>query len=109
VVTYEASALPVIARYLTHADPALREAAREGMLQMGLQEASPLLREAAGKVQDPREAIALLDAADFLELPTLSLKSGKPRVVQPPPGRRGDERARSLPPPDASSPAPDSR
>jgi hypothetical protein len=85
VVTYEAGSLPVIAPYLTHSDPELRLAAREGMLQMGLSEAVPFLREAAGKMKDPREAILLLDAADFLELPSMSDLGGKKRVAHQPP------------------------
>ena len=63
--------LPLLASYLTHSDPELRALAREGMVQKSLPEAVPLLREAAGKMKDPREAITLLDAADFLSLPTL--------------------------------------
>jgi len=85
VVTYDAASLPVIAPYLTHADPELRLAAREGLLQMGLSEAVPLLREAAGKLKDPREAILLLDAADFLELPSVSSTAGKKRRAHPVP------------------------
>ena len=85
----QASALPTLAPYLVHSDPALREAAREGMLQMGLAEAAPHLREAAGKIKDPREAILLLDAADFLMLPTLPIASGeKRRTPVPPPPQR---------------------
>ena len=71
VTTYSASGLPVVARYLKDPNPELRRAAREGMLQMGLAEAAPLLREAADHMADPREAVLLLDAADFLSLPTV--------------------------------------
>jgi hypothetical protein len=79
ILTYDASALPVIAPFLVHEDPELREAAREGLLQMGLGEAVPLLREAAAKMKDPREAVALLDAAEFLELPPGTIGGGRPR------------------------------
>ena len=66
---YDASAAPELDRYLLHADPEVREAARDGMVQAGDAAAVPYLRAAAGKMKDPREAILLLDAADFLELP----------------------------------------
>ena len=97
VASGQAASLPTLAPYLVHSDPALREAAREGMLQMSLAEAAPLLREAAGKIKDPREAILLLDAADFLSLPTIPVAAGAPRrtPVPPPPQRE-------RPPPTAS-------
>lgn len=87
VVTYEASSLPVIAPFLTHSNPELRRAAREGMLQMGADEASPLLRAAAEKLKDPREATLLLDAADFLDLPPLpsGARPDRTRTATPPP------------------------
>lgn len=89
VVTYEPASLPVIAPYLAHANPEVREAARHGLLQMGLAEGAPLLREAAGKMKDPREAIELLDAADFLELPTGTIPAGTVRrTKEPPPSYR---------------------
>ncbi len=97
VVTYEAASLPAIAPYLTDPNPELRTAAREGLLQMGLSEAVPLLREAAGKMKDPREAILLLDAADFLELPSVSSTAGKKHRPHPsstgtPPAKASDRR-----------------
>ena len=99
VVTYQASSLPVIAPFLVHGDPVVREAAREGVVQMGLSEAAPLLREAAGKLKDPREAILLLDAADFLELPSVpSLGKGEKRILPGPPKRQsGPHPDRSVP------------
>ena len=91
VAAGEAASLPSLAAYLTHSDPSLREAAREGMLQMGLAEAAPLLRAAADKLKDPREAIALLDAADFLSLPALpSTASDGPQKVKNLPSARRD-------------------
>jgi hypothetical protein len=95
VVSGEATSLSTLAPYLTHADPALREAAREGMLQMGLAEAAPLLREAAGKLKDPREAILLLDAADFLALPTLPIASGEHRRTPAPPPPQRENRPKN--------------
>ncbi len=96
--TYEPGALPVIEPYLTHAEPALRESARLALLQMGLAEAAPVLRRAAERVKDPREAIELLDAADFLELPSLPVTGGAPRpVTDRPAGRVSESRLRARP------------
>ena len=98
VASGQADALPVVAAYLTHSEPAVRSAAREGMLQMGLEEAAPLLREAAGKSKDPREAILLLDAADFLALPSLPTDDGhRSRPAPPPPPRERPARGKSTP------------
>lgn len=76
VVTYAVESLPALAVYLTHADAAVREAARDGFLQMGLTEGAAHLRAAADRVRDPREAVQLLDAADFLDLPTVPVTGG---------------------------------
>lgn len=102
VTSYEVGSLPIVASYLNNAHPELRRAALEGMLQMGLSQAAPLLREAAEKANDPREAIAMLDAADFLDLPTLDLPQGKARVVaepRPRPGRNARVASGSQTPP----------
>jgi hypothetical protein len=73
-ISYEASELPLIEKYLLHGDGVVREAAREGMITLGSPEAVPLLRKAAALAGDPREAVALLDAADYLELPSADLQ-----------------------------------
>lgn len=57
---------------LTHDRADVRIAALDGLERMGLASAAPALREAAGKVNDPREAIRMLDLADYLELPSAS-------------------------------------
>jgi len=75
--TYDAAELPKIQPYLVNADPEIRQAALNAMLVLGDGAASPLLREAAGKLSNPREATALLDAADHLELPSASLLDQK--------------------------------
>lgn len=68
-VSYRPEALPQIAPFLSHADPEVRAFAREAVVQVGHAEGVPLLRGAAKKARDPREAAALLDAAEYLELP----------------------------------------
>lgn len=72
-VTYDAKALPLIEPYLLNPDPVIREAAMKGMINLGDAAAGPLLREASHRVATPQEAVALLEAADYVELP-----SGRP-------------------------------
>jgi hypothetical protein len=72
-VTYDAKALPLIEPYLLNPDPVVREAAMKGMINLGDAAAGPLLREASHHVSTPQEAVALLEAADYVELP-----SGRP-------------------------------
>lgn len=68
-VTYDAKALPDIERYLLHPDPEVRQAAMNGMIVLGDAAAGPLLRKAAEKAPTPKEAVALTEAADYIELP----------------------------------------
>lgn len=68
-VTYDAKALPLIEPYLLNPDPVVREAAMKGMINLGDAAAGPLLREASHHVSTPQEAVALLEAADYVELP----------------------------------------
>ena len=81
VVTYAKESLPALAVFLTHREPAVREAARDGFLQMGLTEGAAHLRAASDQIRDPREAVQLLDAADFLDLPAVPSTGG--RTVRP--------------------------
>jgi hypothetical protein len=87
--TYSPEALPKLAPYLTHPDPELRALAREAVVQVGHAEGAVLLRRAARSLRDPREAVALLEAADFLELPPAPtpLAATKPRALLPSPGQ----------------------
>ncbi len=89
-VTYDAKALPLIEPYLLHQDPEIRLAAMNGMIVLGEAAAGPLLRKAAEKSTSPKEAVALSEAADFVELPSGTFvpkdrtspgtrKPGKPR------------------------------
>jgi hypothetical protein len=68
-VTYDAKALPDIEPYLLHPDPEVRQAAMNGMIVLGDAAAGPLLRKAAEKAPTPKEAVALTEAADYIELP----------------------------------------
>jgi len=70
-VTYDAREVPALAAFLTHDAAEVRAAAIDGLIRLGSKEAAEPLRAASAKVKDPREAIAMLDAADYLELPPM--------------------------------------
>lgn len=72
VVTYSPAGVRVIRPFLTDPDPALRQAARDGLVQLGESDAIPYLREAATKLDDPAEQESLRSAADLLALPSWS-------------------------------------
>jgi len=57
---------------LTSSEKEIREAAIEAAKQFGSTNAIPALKAAAASNQDTGEQIALLEAADFLSLPSLS-------------------------------------
>ncbi len=69
VVTYDAASVPALARFLRHSDPEIRAAAIDGFIQLGERAAIPLLQEAA-RSATPEDAKAMLEAAEFLALPT---------------------------------------
>jgi hypothetical protein len=71
--SYDAEELPLLEAYLYDPDPEIREAALDGMLTLGAAEASPVLRKAAENAYSPHEAVAMLEAADYLELPSGTL------------------------------------
>ena len=72
VVTYEPVGVKAILPFLLDPDPQIRQAARDGMVQLGESDAVPLLRDAASKLDDPNEVASLQEAADLLALPAWS-------------------------------------
>lgn len=82
-ITYDPQEVPRIARYLTHEDADVRRDAVDGLVRLGAREGAEALRDAAVKLKDPREAVAMLDAAAYLELPSLS-KAPRKRTPPPP-------------------------
>lgn len=72
-VMYDPAYLPAIQKYLLHPDQEVRKAAINGMIVLGHREASPMLREASKLAPSPHEAVAMLEAADYLELPSASM------------------------------------
>ena len=50
----------------------VRQTALEASIQFGSRDAIPFLKEAAANTEDAREKVKILDAIEFLELPTLN-------------------------------------
>ena len=67
--TYSAEGVPVLKPLLTSPDLEIREHAIEAMKQLDAPEAAAALREVANKTTDPRDRQAMLEAADFVDLP----------------------------------------
>lgn len=86
-VTYAPSGIDTIAPFLLDASPVVRQNAIDGLIRLGETGGASALREAAAKVKDPRDAIKMLDAADYLELPPAKnlskLKSKKQKSPRP--------------------------
>jgi hypothetical protein len=73
-ITYDKAQLKVIQPYLTHPDADLRSAAINAMVVLGDASAGPLLREASKNAPSPKEAVAMEEAADYVELPSADFK-----------------------------------
>lgn len=88
-ITYDPKELPAIQKYLLDADPEIREAARNAMIVLGDASAGPMLRDASKLAPTPHEAVAMLEAADYVELPsgTLNLKKRSTSKPKRPPSR----------------------
>lgn len=69
MTTYSPEGFPVLTPLLAHPDREVREAAIEGIVQIGEPSGAAILRAAAKKARDPRDAEDMLEAAKFLELP----------------------------------------
>ena len=72
-VMYDPAYLPAIEKYLLHQDAEVRKSAIDGMIVLGHSAAAPLLRDASKLAPTPYEAVAMLKAADYLELPSASM------------------------------------
>jgi hypothetical protein len=81
----EASLNEILAE-LTNTNPVIRHEAIEATIQFGGHTAVPVLRDLAARTSDSDEKKELLDAADFLELPTLTeIRAQNPNVKTVPP------------------------
>lgn len=72
MATYAPSGVHPIRPFLLDSDPAIRQAARDGLVQLGEADAIPFLRAAAAKLQNPAEIASFHEAADLLALPAWS-------------------------------------
>lgn len=76
-IQYEPSQIPVIIPYLAHPEKEVRLAAVDGLIVLGERAAADHLREASKRLEDVREAVIFLDAAELLELPSYRFKREK--------------------------------
>jgi len=70
-VTYSAEGVPLIQPYLNNPDPEIRLEAIEAMKQLDAPEAAAALRQAAKTARNAEERAAMLEAAEFVELPSI--------------------------------------
>ena len=82
--TYSPEGIPLIEPSLYSSDREVREAAADALVVLGETGGAKALRKAAAKSRDPREAVALIERAEYLELPPAKLS---PRDNQPDPAR----------------------
>jgi hypothetical protein len=64
--------LNTILSELNNRDPEIRKAAVEAAVQFGSRDAIPNLMDAAAQTDDPKEKKEIMEAVEFLKLPTLS-------------------------------------
>lgn len=85
-ITYDPVELPKIKPFLLHPDADVRRAALDGMVVLGDAAAAPLLRDAARQVASSKEAVEMMQAAEYLELPSATgrLKDGPIKVKNGP-------------------------
>ncbi len=82
--SYSPEGIPLIEPSLYSSDREVREAAADALVVLGETGGAKALRKAAAKSRDPREAVALIERAEYLELPPAKLS---PRDNQPDPAR----------------------
>ena len=82
----DAASLQAILSELTNSDKTIRAAAVESTIQFGSRDAIPVLKDLAARAGDAAEKKQLLDAADFLALPTLTeIRAQNPNLKTIPP------------------------
>ena len=68
----DANSFNTIWSELSNPDREIRAGALEAVIQFGDHSVSPRLRELAAQTQDPAEQAAILEAADYLDLPPIT-------------------------------------
>jgi len=95
---------------LTHKEAEVREAALVALVHLGDTNVLPGLEQALGTVENPREKVAIMDAIEYLKLPTMN--SDLPPVAAPDAGnidpaiRRKAPKATSTTPSGGQAPRP---
>lgn len=71
--SYEATSLPLIEPSLYSEDPKIRAAALNAVVVLGANEGGAVLRRAAAAAKDQKEALELLEKAEWVELPPVDI------------------------------------
>jgi HEAT repeat protein len=66
----DSNSFQIILNALKDENPEIRRAALDGVIQFGSRDAIPALKELVEKTEDPREKVEILDAIEFLALPS---------------------------------------
>jgi hypothetical protein len=77
------ASLETILSELDNGEPTIRQAAVDAAVQFGSRDALPRLRKAASEANDAKEKSAILDAIEFLSLPTLGEALGQQNQPAP--------------------------
>ena len=75
--------LQIILSELTNRDPEIRQAAVDAAVQFGSRDAIPRLTDAASQTEDAGERAAILEAAEYLKLPSYRETAGDQPVPKP--------------------------
>jgi len=85
-MTSDRASLDIILSELTNRDPEIRKAAVQAAIQYGSRDAIPKLMDVAAQTDDPKEKAEIIEAAEYLKLPSLTevmgLKGGTGAVVK---------------------------
>jgi len=68
----DSKSFQLIVNALNDPQAEIRQTAVEAAIQFGSRDAIPFLKEAAANIEDAREKVKILDAIEFLELPSFS-------------------------------------
>jgi hypothetical protein len=85
----DSQSLNAILSELSNRDPEIRKAAVEATVQFGSRDAIPNLTDAAAQTDDPQEKAEIMEAIQFLKLPTLSEAAAQANQAQPAIGSNG--------------------
>jgi hypothetical protein len=78
----DSESLHTILSELNNRDPQIRKAAVEAVVQFGSRDVIPNLMDAAAQTDDPQEKAEIMEAIQFLKLPTLSEAAAQANQAQ---------------------------